>query len=73
MQITIIIKIVWLIKGYDNYGFGADNYCYNLKRCKKVKQVYNNGIIGYKLSGKFVSLKTLRELLFKPKLNNLPF
>lgn len=73
MQIIIIIKIVWLVKDYDNYGFGTDNNCYNLQRCKKVKQVYNNGAIGYKLSGKFVSLKALKQLLYKPKHDLLPF
>ena len=34
---------------------------------KEIKQVYNNGSIGYNINGKFHSLKSL-----KPKLEKIP-
>lgn len=41
------IKVVWLIKGVDGYGFGTDKILYNLKTCRAKKQIYNNGSIGH--------------------------
>lgn len=73
MYITIKIKIIWFIKGYDDYGFGIDKSLYNLKRYRKLKQVSNNGTIGYILKSKFISLKNIKPLLYKPINNNLPF
>lgn len=72
MYITIKVKIIWYIKGYDDYGFGTDKSLYNIQRCRKVKQVYNNGSIGYILNSKFVSLKKLKPLLYHMK-TKLPF
>lgn len=73
MYITITIKIILRIKNYPDYGFGIDKCLYNIKRCKKIKQIYNNGCIGYKLNSKFVSLKNIKPLLYKPIKNNLFF
>lgn len=73
MYIHIKIEIVWLIKGYDNYGFGKDKRLYNLQRCKPIKQIFNNSTIGYILNKKFISLKQLKQLLYKPTKSKTPF
>ena len=73
MFITITVKIIWFIKDHPDYGFGDDKCLYNLKRCKKIKQIYNNSCIGYKLNSKFVSLKNIKPLLYKPIIDNNPF
>jgi hypothetical protein len=73
MTITIEIQIIWFIKGIDNYGFGNDNYLYNLIRCKRIKQSMNNGSIGYWLGKKFYSLNKLKPLLYKKRHIILPF
>jgi len=73
MNITITINIKWLIKEYDDYGIGEDKCLYNMKRCKRLKQIYNNGSLGYKLNSKFLSLKKLKPLLYKPQNNKIPF
>lgn len=73
MLLNITIKIIWYIKGYENYGFGNDKNLYNLKKGNKLKKVYNNRCIGYWFGKKFISLKQLKPLLYKPKLQTLPF
>ena len=70
MYITIKIEILYLIKDHYNYGFGADKNLYNLQRCRKL---YNNGSIGYVINNKFISLKKIRPLLYKPEKNKIPF
>ena len=65
------IQIVWLIKNIEGYGFGNDKLLYNLKTAKVIKQISNNGCLGYKIKGKFYSLKNLKLMLYKP--NKLPF
>ena len=67
MTINISIDIIWSIIGVEGYGFGNDKKCYNTKRCKSIKQVMNNGTIGYKFHGKFYSLKKIKPLLYKPE------
>ena len=73
MIIHIKVEIVWLISGFPDYGFGKDKHCYNLKRNRRIKQTLNNSTVGYVLNSKFVSLKKLKQLLYKPDKNNLPF
>ena len=73
MYITLCIKIVWCIKDYPDYGFGHDKVLYNLKRNRPLKKIYNNGCFGYNLNSKFISLKNIKPLLYKPIKNNLPF
>ena len=63
------IQIVWLIKDIEGYGFGNDKHLYNLKTAHCIRQISNNGCIGYKIKGEFYSLTTLRNMLYKPKQN----
>ena len=73
MIITIEIKIIWHIKDIANYGFGNDKNLYNLKTCRRLKQCYNNGSIGYWIGKYFYSLKKLKTLIYKPKKDYCPF
>lgn len=67
------IEIKWMITGYSNYGFGTDKSLYNLKTGRKLNQSYNNGSIGYWFNRKFISLKSLKHLIYKPKKQIVPF
>ena len=73
MLLNISIKITWLISGYDNYGFASDKSLYNVKTGRKLKQAYNNRCIGYWFGRKFISLKQLKPLLYKPTKQITPF
>jgi hypothetical protein len=55
------------------YVWNEHNECFNLKTGRKLKQVYKNGMIGYVVRGKFISLKQLRKLLVKPQKIEIPF
>lgn len=46
-----------------NYQWTDSGICFNVKTGRKIKQVYNNGCIGYSIKGKFHSLKYLRTKL----------
>jgi hypothetical protein len=71
--ISKIIEIRYIIKGVDNYGFGNDKKCYNLKRSTPVKESLKNGCVGYWLSGKFYSQRKLKPLLQRPVNFDVPF
>jgi len=73
LSITYTIEIKWKIKGYESYGFGADKHLYNLHTGRRLKQCLNGGSIGYWISKQFITLKSLRKLLYKPKFERLPF
>lgn len=73
MTLTIEVKIIWRIKGIDNFGFGNDKVLYNLKRGTPKKQCYNNGSIGYWINRKFYSLSYLKPLLYKKINEQIPF
>ena len=48
--------------------------CFNSKTNREIKQVYNNGSIGFNICGKFYSLKKLKAYLEKiPTNERLPF
>ncbi len=47
--------------------------CFNIKTSREIKQVYNNGCLGYSICGKFKSLKFLRTKLVKIKKSECPF
>jgi len=72
-SITKTIEIKWNIVWYDNYGFGIDKNLYNLKTNRKLKQSYNKGSIGYWFGKKFISLKSIKPLLYKKKDLFCPF
>lgn len=73
ISLNYTIEIVWLIKGFESYGFGKDKNLYNLKTERIIKQSYNNGSIGYWLNRKFFSLNKIKVLLYKQNNNNTPF
>ena len=66
MIITIKYPCKYRLNFAQNYVFSVDK-CFNSKTNREIKQVYNNGIIGYNINGKFHSLKSL-----KPKLEKIP-
>ncbi len=70
---TVETKIKWLVKGYDSYGFGIDKELYNLHTNHKKKKSIKNGMIGYWIDRKFISLTKLRTLIYIPKEDYLPF
>ena len=57
----------------SNYRWTKCGKCFNIKTGRQIKQVYNNGCIGYSIKGKFKSLYYLRKHLIKIKENNCPF
>ena len=62
-----------MLKFAKNYVFSGKR-CFNSQTQREIKQVYNNGSIGYNINGKFKSLtflKTQIELI--PKEDDLPF
>jgi len=65
--ITINCRIMFILNSAPNYVFILDNKCYNMRTGRFVKQVSNNGSIGYIIDGKFMSLKKLRQHLVKYK------
>lgn len=71
--ITLTIRIKWRIRGYEHYGFGSDKSLYNLRTKRKLKQSYNSGSIGYWFGKKFITLSSLKKLIYKPSKEKLPF
>ena len=72
-SISITYTIKYFIDFAPNYGWTNDNKCFNLKTNRQIKQVYNNGCIGYSIKGKVYSLHKLRNHLVKVVKCNLPF
>ena len=65
--ITINLKIKYYLDFAPHYVFVLDGKCFNRKTGRFVKQVSNNGSIGYIINGKFESNKKLTE--HKKKIN----
>ncbi len=65
--ITINIKIKFILDFAPYYAFILDNKCYNMRTGRFIKQVSNNGSIGYIINGDFMSLTKLRLHLIKQK------
>lgn len=55
------------------YKFTKHKECFNAKTGRRIKQVSNNGSIGYIIRGKFYSLTKLKSHLIKPKKEKTPF
>ena len=73
MIIIIKYQCNYRLRDYPNYIFCEDK-CFNSKTNREIKQVYNNGSIGYNILGKFKSLKSLKSQLEKiPKKEYCPF
>lgn len=56
-----------------NYQWTKCGKCFNSKTGRQIKQVYNNGSIGYNIGGKFYSLVRLRGHLRKIEKIDSPF
>lgn len=67
------IEIKWSIIGYNNYGFGVDKKLYNLKTGRELKQSMNCCSIGYWFGKKFLTLKSIKPLLYRKKKIFCPF
>lgn len=66
--ISITYTCKYRLKFAKNYWWTTCGKCYNTKRGKLIKQVYNSGCLGYNIKGKFYSLTKLRG-----KLELIPF
>ena len=73
MIINIKNSITHQLSFAPNYKFQITNEinvfieckCFNSKTNREIKQVYNNGSIGYNINGKFKSIKFLKTQLEK--------
>jgi len=71
--ITVTYTIKNVVSFAPEYVFTKCNLCFNAKTGRKIKQISNNGSIGYIIRNKFKSLKYLRSHLTKPIKSNCPF
>jgi hypothetical protein len=71
--VTITYTIKFILDFASHYKWLDNNQCYNAKTGRIIKQVSNNGSIGYIINGKFKSLEYLRKHLINPKPENFPF
>ena len=60
-------KPKWYIKGYDNYFFNSENQLVNLDTNNIIKKSVKDYSTGFRLNGKFITLKKLKPLLTKEK------
>lgn len=72
-SISIKYTLKYELDFAPEYKWSEDNQCFNVKTGRKIKQVYNNGCIGYSIKGKFMSLTFLRQHLKKIKKEKIPF
>ena len=72
-SISVNYTCKYQLKFSDNYKWTKCGKCFNFKTGRQIKQVYNNGCIGYSINGKFYSLKYLRTQLEKIPYIKLPF
>lgn len=70
---TVTYTITFVIDFAPHYAFNKYRELYNIQTGRKLKKISNNGTLGYKIQGKFYSLKRLRKHLVKPKNEQLPF
>jgi len=72
-SISITYTLKYELNFAPNYKWSECGKCFNTKTGREIKQVYNNGSIGYSIYGKFKSLKYLRNNLIKIRRELLPF
>jgi len=65
--ITVNLKIKFILDFAPQYAWILDNKCYNMRTGRFIKQIMNNGSIGYIINGKFISCKALKPNLVKYK------
>jgi hypothetical protein len=66
-RVIISCTIKFVLDFTPNYCWILDNKCYNIKTGRFIKQILNNGSIGYIINGKFISLNELRRHIKKIK------
>ena len=71
--ISITYTIKFEVDFAPEYVFNKYKECFNAKTGRRIRQVYNNGSIGYSIRGKFYSLKKLKPYLRKPVEIDVPF
>lgn len=71
--ISITYTLKFELSFANNYKWTSCGKCFNSKSGRQIKQVYNNGCIGYSINGKFKSLKYLRTKLVKIQVVGCPF
>ena len=72
-SISITYTLKYELSFAPQYKWSENNECFNVKTGRRIKQVYNNGCIGYSINGKFKSLKYLRAQLIKIQELDCPF
>jgi hypothetical protein len=72
-SISVNYTLKFELSTSTNYQWTSCGKCFNVKTGRQIKQVYNNGSIGYSINGRFKSLKYLRPLLVRIKVTNHPF
>lgn len=70
--VTVNYVCKWRLRDAPNYVFGKGK-CFNVKTGRELKQVYNNGSIGYNINGRFRTLVSLRKCLEFIKPLDCPF
>lgn len=56
-----------------HYKWTECGKCFNTKTGRRIKQVYNNGCLGYNIRGRFYSLTFLRTKIEKITKHKTPF
>lgn len=71
--ISVTYTLRFQLSFAPNYHWTSCGKCFNIKTGRQIKQVYNNGSIGYSINGGFKSLKYLRTKLVKIQVVECPF
>lgn len=71
--ISISYTITFVVDFAPEYKFTKYKECFNVKTGRRIKQISNNGTLGYKIRGKFYSVNNLRKHLVKPVKEDCPF
>ena len=72
--ISITYTLKYRLEFAPWYQWTESGICFNTRTGRQIKQVYNNGCIGYCIKSKFYSLSYLRKRLeLIPKKEYLPF
>ena len=74
MKVTVVLDVYWQFKNATHYKVTKCRKVINCQTCKIIKQCKSGGSIGYKIAGKFYSLKSINNHIeIIPKENNLQF
>ena len=71
--ITVTYTLYFCLENYPEYQFTKCKKCFNVKTGRRIKQVSQNGCIGYNIRGKFHSLSKLRNEIIKITKDKCPF